>query len=83
MMTVAAVRTLALHLAATAAALAALSLTACGRESSRLLRQGQLPIYDFPLYLTEGAAGRLWKIDRDRNKTARRLHGPLPERLRR
>lgn len=41
----------------------------CGREPSRLLRQGQLPIYDFPLYLSEGVAGRVWKIDRDRNKT--------------
>ncbi len=41
----------------------------CGRESSRLLRQGQLPIYDFPLYLSEGVAGRVWKIDRDRTKT--------------
>ncbi|HYX36933.1 MAG TPA: hypothetical protein VE954_27820 [Oligoflexus sp.] len=42
---------------------------ACGREPSRLLRQGQLPIFDFPLYLTEGAAGRVWKIDRERNMT--------------
>jgi hypothetical protein len=44
-------------------------ITACGREPSRLLRQGQLPIFDFPLYLTEGAAGRVWKIDRDRTMT--------------
>ncbi len=42
---------------------------ACGREPSRLLRQGQLPIFDFPLYLSEGAAGRVWQIDRDRNMT--------------
>jgi len=41
----------------------------CGREPSRLLRQGQLAINDFPLYLTEGVTGRVWKIDRDRTKT--------------
>jgi hypothetical protein len=46
-----------------------LLLAACGREPSRLLRQGQLPIFDFPLYLTEGAAGRVWQIDRDRQMT--------------
>jgi hypothetical protein len=44
-------------------------MAACGREPSRLLRQGQLPIFDFPLYLSEGAAGRVWQIDRDRNMT--------------
>lgn len=47
----------------------ALATLACGREPSRLLRQGQLPIYDFPMYLSEGAAGRVWKIDRNRTKT--------------
>jgi hypothetical protein len=47
----------------------ALLSAACGREPSRLLRQGQLPIFDFPLYLTEGAAGRVWQIDRERNMT--------------
>lgn len=41
----------------------------CGREPSRLLRQGQLPILDFPLYLTEGTAGNVYKIGRDRQKT--------------
>jgi serine/threonine-protein kinase len=41
----------------------------CGREPSHLLRQGQLPIYDFPLYLTEGVTGQLIKIERDRTKT--------------
>lgn len=40
----------------------------CGRQSSESLRQGQLPVYDFPLYLTEGAPGRLWKLDKDSNK---------------
>jgi sugar lactone lactonase YvrE len=44
-------------------------LIGCGREPSSLLRQGQIPINDFPLYLTEGAGGKLWKIDRDRTKT--------------
>lgn len=44
-------------------------LCACGRESARTLRQGQLPVYDFPLYLTEGVPGRVWSIDAKRNKT--------------
>lgn len=44
-------------------------INACGREASRSLRQGQLPVYDFPLYLTEGVPGRVWKMDKDRNKT--------------
>lgn len=47
----------------------ALAFSACGRESARTLRQGQLPVYDFPLYLTEGVPGRVWKIDSDRTKT--------------
>ncbi|MES2746248.1 MAG: hypothetical protein V4655_12530 [Bdellovibrionota bacterium] len=42
---------------------------ACGREASRTLRQGQLPIYDFPLYLTEGVPGRVWRIEKDKSKT--------------
>lgn len=37
----------------------------CGRGASRLLRQGQLPIYDFPLYLTDGVSGQLLKFERD------------------
>lgn len=53
----------------TAFIMTSVALTGCGREPSRLLRQGQLPIYDFPLYLTEGVAGRIWKIDDKRNKT--------------
>jgi sugar lactone lactonase YvrE len=48
---------------------ASLSAAGCGRAPSSLLRQGQLPINDFPLYLTEGATGMVWKIDRDRTKT--------------
>lgn len=46
-----------------------LSAVGCGQEPSQLLRQGQLPGLDFPMYLTDGAAGNLWKIDRDRTKT--------------
>jgi hypothetical protein len=42
---------------------------ACGRSPSRLLRVGVAPIFDYPLYLTEGAPGKVWKFDRDRNKT--------------
>ena len=37
----------------------------CGRGASRLLRQGQLPIYDFPLYLTDGVGGQIYKLGRD------------------
>lgn len=44
-------------------------LTACGRQPSDLLRYGQLPIYDFPLYLTEGASGQVWSFERDASKT--------------
>ncbi len=35
----------------------------CGRAPSSLLRQGQSPIFDFPLYLTEGANGRVLRFD--------------------
>jgi len=45
------------------------ALLSCGRAPSRLLRQGQLPIYDFPLYFVEGVPGRVWKVDRDRTRT--------------
>lgn len=48
---------------------AILLLFGCGQEPSELLRQGQLPGLDFPMYLTDGAAGNLYKIDRDRTKT--------------
>jgi DNA-binding beta-propeller fold protein YncE len=41
----------------------------CGREPSGLLRQSQLPIYDFPLYLSQGADGKIWQIDRKGNMT--------------
>ncbi len=41
----------------------------CGRAPSSLLRQGQIPIYDFPLYLTEGVPGKIWKYNRDGSRT--------------
>lgn len=43
-------------------------IIACGRGPSRLLRQAQAPIFDYPLYISEGAPGRIWKYDRDRNR---------------
>src|SRR5690554_3208422 len=43
----------------------AFAFVSCGRAPSSLLRQGQLPLYDFPLYVSEGAPGRIWKYDRD------------------
>lgn len=43
--------------------------SACGRAPSRLLRQGQLPVSDFPLYLSEGVPGKIWKYDRDAART--------------
>jgi hypothetical protein len=48
---------------------AMLAPPACGRAPSSLLRQGQLPVYDFPLYLSEGATGVIWKYSRDRTRT--------------
>jgi len=37
----------------------------CGRAPSNLLRQGQSPVFDFPLYLSEGANGRVLKFKSD------------------
>ncbi|MCB0383876.1 MAG: NHL repeat-containing protein [Bdellovibrionales bacterium] len=34
-----------------------------------MLRQGQTPVFDFPLYLSEGANGRILKFDRDGQRT--------------
>ncbi len=45
-----------------------LFVSSCGRAPSRLLRQGQSPVYDFPLYLSEGFNGRVLKFDRDINQ---------------
>ncbi|MGZ3700125.1 MAG: hypothetical protein ACXVCH_18680, partial [Bdellovibrionota bacterium] len=47
----------------------AISLAACGREPANLLRQGQIPVYDFPLYVTDGASGLLLKFTSNRTKT--------------
>src|SRR4051812_45965485 len=41
----------------------------CGRSPSALLRQGQLPLYDFPLYLSDGSAGTIYSFDRDAHRT--------------
>jgi sugar lactone lactonase YvrE len=46
------------------------ALGACGREPSRGLRSGQLPVYDFPMYLSESSVGTVWKYDSDRSRTA-------------
>ena len=49
--------------------LLAAALPSCGRSPSTLLRQGQIPLYDFPIYLSEGAAGNIWKYERDGSRT--------------
>lgn len=43
--------------------------SSCGRSPSRLLRQGQLPLTDFPLYVSEGTPGRIWKYDVNGTRT--------------
>jgi hypothetical protein len=58
-----------MRLASAAAAALLLVAASCGRSPSRLLRLGLPPVYDYPLYLTEGAPGKVWKFDRERNKT--------------
>ena len=40
-----------------------LTSISCGRAPSSLLRQGQSPVFDFPLFLSEGANGRVLKFD--------------------
>lgn len=48
-----------------------LVLAACGRGASPLLRVGQLPINDFPLYVSTGdGTGTIWKFSEDGSKTA-------------
>ncbi len=42
--------------------------TGCGREPSRLLRQGQLPVNDFPLFMSDGT-GTIYKFQTDGSKT--------------
>lgn len=47
--------------------------SACGRSPSRLLRQGQMALNDFPLFLTDantgGTSGRLIRFERDKTQT--------------
>lgn len=44
-------------------------IVACGgRAPSTLLRQGQAPFLDFPLYVT-GGPGKVWKFDKDGVRT--------------
>ncbi|HTL13057.1 MAG TPA: hypothetical protein VL588_11240 [Bdellovibrionota bacterium] len=61
----------AVALSVAAAVVAALVLaggmSGCGRTPSSLLRQGQLPLYDFPLYVIESGAGQIQKIGRSGN----------------
>lgn len=49
------------------------ALTGCGRTASSLLRSGQLPLNDFPLYLTDsqtgGSAGVIYQYERDGTQT--------------
>lgn len=48
-----------------------LFLVACGRGPSPLLRVGQAPIYDFPMYVSTGdGTGTIWKFEQDGTKTA-------------
>lgn len=48
---------------------AAMLVVTCGRSASTMLRQGQSPVFDFPLYISEGATGRIWRYNRDRSRT--------------
>lgn len=42
---------------------------ACGRSPSSILRVGQPPIYDFPLYVSSGdGTGTIWEFDLDGSK---------------
>lgn len=42
----------------------------CGRGPSPLLRVGQAPIFDFPMYVSSGdGSGTIWKFDQDGNKS--------------
>lgn len=49
----------------------ALASTSCGRAPSSLLRVGQAPLYDFPLYVsTADGTGTIWKFDEKGTKEA-------------
>lgn len=43
--------------------LSLLSIVACGRAPSTLLRLGQAPVYDFPMYVSCGAPGEILKFE--------------------
>ncbi len=45
--------------------LVALAVIRCGRGPSSLLRFGQAPIYDFPMYVSCGAPGEIVKFNND------------------
>lgn len=49
--------------------LVCLGALTCGRSPSTLLRKGQSPVFDFPLYVSEGAPGRVWQYNRDQSRT--------------
>jgi hypothetical protein len=53
---------------ATASSLGLLLSGCGGKAPSTLLRQGQTPYLDFPLYVT-GGPGKVWKFDRNGTKT--------------
>lgn len=44
------------------ATLSILIIVSCGRSPSRLLRVGQSPVYDFPMYVSSGAPGEILKF---------------------
>ena len=44
----------------------ALCLGGCGRSSSSLLRQGQLSVFDFPLYMSDGTQGVIYRFESNR-----------------
>lgn len=48
-----------------------LTATSCGRAPSSLLRVGQAPLFDFPLYVsTADGTGTIWKFELDGTKSA-------------
>jgi len=48
-----------------------MTLFACGRGPSPLLRVGQAPIFDFPLYVSSGdGTGTIWEFQQDGSKAS-------------
>lgn len=48
-----------------------LNLFACGKHPADLLRTGQAPIFNFPLYISSGdGSGTIWKYDKEANREA-------------